>query len=174
LPGRRWVDGAVTDDLPAKRLARLYAVNHYIVSQANPLTLAMDGVENNIWLPQPMRNIMKFSTHEWLKTSEQFSRRYLRAVPDVGKAMSMFYSAIAQEYKGDINIAPSFNFFDPRKLLAQLPDEDIEMLVREGERSTWARLEQIRISSKIGQTLDHILDQHAEHDVTTTYKKRKA
>jgi hypothetical protein len=48
------------------------------------------------------------------------------------------------------------------------------MLVREGERSTWARLEQIRISSKIGQTLDHILDQHAEHDVTTTYKKRKA
>jgi len=88
--------------------------------------------------------------------------------------MSMFYSAIAQEYKGDINIAPSFNFFDPRKLLAQLPDEDIEMLVREGERSTWARLEQIRISSKIGQTLDHILDQHAEHDVTTTYKKRKA
>jgi len=174
LPGRRWVDGAVTDDLPAKRLARLYAVNHYIVSQANPLALAMDGVENNIWLPQPMRNIMKFSTHEWLKTSEQFSRRYLRAVPDVGKAMSMFYSAIAQEYKGDINIAPSFNFFDPRKLLAQLPDEDIEMLVREGERSTWARLEQIRISSKIGQTLDHILDQHAEHDITTTYKKRKA
>lgn len=172
LPGRRWVDGAVTDDLPAKRLARLYAVNHYIVSQANPLALAIDGLENNLWMPEPMRNIMRYSTHEWLKSGEQFSRRYLRAVPDVGKAMSMFYSAVAQDYKGDINISPSFNFFDPRKLLSQLPDEDIEMLVQEGQRSTWSKLEQIRISSKIGQTLDHILDEHAEHDVRTTYKTR--
>ena len=31
----------------AKRLARLYAVNHYIVSQANPVTLAMNSFDNN-------------------------------------------------------------------------------------------------------------------------------
>lgn len=36
MPSRKWVDGAVSDDLPAKRLARLYGVNHYIVSQTNP------------------------------------------------------------------------------------------------------------------------------------------
>lgn len=36
LPQRKWVDGSVSDDLPAKRLARLYGVNHYIVSQTNP------------------------------------------------------------------------------------------------------------------------------------------
>jgi predicted acylesterase/phospholipase RssA len=172
LPARRWVDGAVTDDLPAKRLARLYAVNHYIVSQANPLALAMGAAENYPLVPEPVKNIMRFSTHEWLKTSEQFSRRYLRAVPDVGKAMSMFYSVIAQDYKGDVNIAPSFSYFDPRKLLAQLGQHDIDMLVGEGERATWARLEQIRISSKIGKTLDQILDEHAEHDIRTIYKQR--
>ena len=172
LPNRRWVDGAVTDDLPAKRLARLYAVNHYIVSQANPLTLAMNSVEGNMFLPEPVRNVMKYSTHEWLKAGEQFSRRYLRAVPDVGKAMSMFYSVVAQDYKGDINIAPTFNYVDPRKLLAQLPEEEIESLMNQGERATWEKLEQIRICSKIGQTLDHILDQHAEHDITTTYRTR--
>jgi NTE family protein len=33
---RKWVDGSLSDDLPAKRLARLYGVNHYIVSQTNP------------------------------------------------------------------------------------------------------------------------------------------
>ena len=115
---------------------------------------------------------MKYSTSEWLKASEKFSRQYLRAVPDIGKAMSMFYSVVAQDYKGDINIAPSFNFFDPRKLLAQLPEDEILGLTFEGEKATWARLEQIRICSKIGQTLDHILDQHAEHDVTRTYKSR--
>lgn len=172
LPSRRWVDGAVTDDLPAKRLARLYAVNHYIVSQANPLVLAMGAAENNLFVPEPMKNIVRYSTHEWLKSGERFSRRYLRAIPDVGKAMSMFYSVVAQDYKGDINIAPSFSYFDPRKLLAQLDDEDIAMLSGEGERATWARLEQIRLSSKIGRTLDHILDEHTEHDVRTIYKTR--
>ena len=45
LPSRRWVDGSVSDDMPAKRLARLYGVNHYIVSQTNPhvLPFVTDG-----------------------------------------------------------------------------------------------------------------------------------
>jgi len=33
LPSRKWIDGSVVGDLPAKRLARLYGVNHFIVSQ---------------------------------------------------------------------------------------------------------------------------------------------
>jgi NTE family protein len=46
LPSRRWVDGSVSDDMPAKRLARLYGVNHYIVSQTNPhvLPFVTDGM----------------------------------------------------------------------------------------------------------------------------------
>ena len=39
LPSRKWIDGAFSDDLPAKRLARLYGVNHYIVSLTNPFVL---------------------------------------------------------------------------------------------------------------------------------------
>lgn len=173
LPGRRWVDGAVTDDLPAKRLARLYAVNHYIVSQANPLTLAIQATEKNLPIPEPVKNIMRFSSQEWLRTSERLSRQYLRAVPDIGKAMSMFYSVVAQDYEGDINILPSFGYVDPRKLLAQLSQEEIKHLMDEGERSTWQNLEQIRISSKIGATLDEILDDHLQHDVRRQYKTRK-
>ncbi|MGV0033612.1 MAG: DUF3336 domain-containing protein [Candidatus Azotimanducaceae bacterium WSBS_2022_MAG_OTU7] len=172
LPNRRWVDGSVTDDLPAKPLTRLYAVNHYIVSQANPLVLAMSVADGNPFLPEPMKNILRYSTHEWLKSGEKFSRQYLRAIPDVGKALSMFYSLVAQDYKGDINIAPSFTYFDPRKLLAQLSQEDMDFLTHEGEKSTWQRLEQIRLSSKVGQTLDVILDEHTGHNVKTSYKKR--
>ena len=41
LPGRRWVDGSVADDLPAKRLIkRLFGTNHYIVSMVNPIATA--------------------------------------------------------------------------------------------------------------------------------------
>ncbi|MFT4994928.1 MAG: TAG lipase/steryl ester hydrolase/phospholipase A2/LPA acyltransferase [Paraglaciecola sp.] len=173
LPNRRWVDGAVTDDLPAKRLARIYGVNHYIVSQANPMALALMTGEQYLPVPQVARNVMRVSTHEVLKGWEKFSRRYLRLVPDVGKAISMFNSVVAQDYKGDVNIVPSFNFVNPQKLLGQLTSKEIEELVLEGERSTWLRIEQIRICSKIGQKLDEILDHHADHNIKKFYKKRR-
>jgi len=39
LPSRKWVDGSMSNDLPSKRLARLYGVNHFIVSLTNPVVL---------------------------------------------------------------------------------------------------------------------------------------
>ncbi len=172
LPDRLWVDGAVTDDLPAKRLARLYGVNHYIVSQANPLSLAIMKGEDYLPVPDGVKNVVRLSTHEMLKSGEYFSRRYLRKMPKVGQAMSMFHSAVAQEYKGDINIVPSFSFVNPQKLLGQLSTEEINELVFEGERSTWPCLQQIKICTKIGHKLDDILDHHRDHDVQHLYKKR--
>jgi predicted acylesterase/phospholipase RssA len=172
LPDRRWVDGAVTDDLPAKRLARLYGVNHYIVSQANPLSLAIMKGEQYMPVSEGAKKVFRLSTHEMLKSGEKFSRRYLRKMPEVGKAMKMFYSVMAQDYKGDVNIAPNFNFVDPQKLLGQLTSTEIQELVIEGERSTWSQLEQIKICSKIGNKLDEILDNHSEHNIKRLYKKR--
>ena len=172
LPNRRWVDGSVTDDLPAKRLSRLYAVNHYIVSQANPLSLVMLSSDKLIPLPSSTKSIMRHATREMLKSSEQFSRKYLRQIPSAGQAMSMFHSLMAQDYTGDINIVPNLGFIDPQKLLAQLSTKEIEELVNEGERSTWPKLERIRISTKIGRTLDHILDNNPNHNIKKFYKKR--
>ncbi|MCB1646043.1 MAG: DUF3336 domain-containing protein [Pseudomonadales bacterium] len=172
LPSRRWVDGAVTDDLPAKRLARLYGVNHYIVSQANPLALALMSSDKYLPIPDISKSLMRHTTREVLKTSEKLSRRYLRDVPNVGQAMSMFYAVMAQDYQGDINIVPSFNYVDPQKLLARLSAKEIEELVTEGERSAWPQLDRIRICTKIGKTLDHIIDHHSEHNVKSFYKKR--
>jgi TAG lipase/steryl ester hydrolase/phospholipase A2/LPA acyltransferase len=172
LPNRRWVDGAVTDDLPAKRLSRLYGVNHYIVSQANPLALAIMRGEQYMPIPEGAKNVIRLSTHEFLKSGEKFSRRYLRKIPDVGKTMSMFYSVMAQDYKGDVNIVPNFNFVNPQKLLGQLTSTEIKELILEGERSTWPHIEQIKICSKIGQKLEQIQDHHSSHNVKRFYKKR--
>ncbi|WP_293749807.1 DUF3336 domain-containing protein [uncultured Paraglaciecola sp.] len=173
LPDRRWVDGAMTDDLPAKRLARLYGVNHYIVSQANPLALAIIKGEQYMPVSDGAKNVLRLSTHEILKSGEKFSRRYLRKIPEVGKTMNMFYSVMAQDYKGDVNIVPNFSFVDPQKLLGQLTSDEIQELVIEGERSTWPQLEQIKTCSKIGHKLDEILDHHSEHNIKRLYKKRR-
>jgi len=172
LPNRSWIDGAVTDDLPAKRLARLYGVNHYIVSQANPLSLMLLNYDKDLPVPQSLKNFWRSAGKELLRGSEAFSRRYLREWPEIIRTMNMFYSLSAQEYTGDITILPSFNFVDPQKLLGQLTMAEIEELVDEGERSTWAMLERIKIQSKIGRTLDVILDHHADHDVRKSYQSR--
>jgi TAG lipase/steryl ester hydrolase/phospholipase A2/LPA acyltransferase len=173
LPNRRWVDGAVTDDLPAKRLARLYGVNHYIVSQANPLALMIKKSDEYWFAPTGVKNVVRHAGREVLRSGEKFSRRYLSPWPGVSKAMNMFYSVAAQNYTGDVNITPSFSFVDPQKLLGHLTIKEMEELSGEGERSTWANLEQIRISSKVGKCLDMILDHHSDHDVKRIYKKRK-
>ncbi len=174
LPNRRWVDGAVTDDLPAKRLARLYGVNHYIVSQANPLALMIQKGDEYWFAPKSIKNVVRHAGREALRSGEELSRRYLSPWPGVSKAMNMFYSVAAQNYTGDVNIAPSFSFVDPQKLLGHLTLKEMEELAAEGERSTWANLEQIRISSKVGKCLDTILDHHSDHDVKRIYKKRKS
>ena len=172
LPDKRWVDGAVTDDLPAKRLARLYGVNHYIVSQANPFSLLLLK-SDELWPgPKAVKDVWRHASREWLRAGEQFSRRYLRPWPNVGKGLNIFYSLYAQEYTGDINIAPSFRLVDPRKILGHLKASEIEELYEEGRRATWPRLEQIRLATKIGRTLDVILDRHADRDVRRSYRKR--
>ena len=174
LPERRWIDGAVTDDLPAKRLARLYGVNHYIVSQANPLALAMMKSDSYWLAPRGVKEVVRKAGREWLRSGETFSRRYLRPWPEVSKAMNMFYTVATQDYTGDITIIPSFGFVDPQKLLGHLTIEEIQALVTEGQRATWPRLEQIRIATQIGKALDAILADHGNHDVRKTYKLRTA
>lgn len=172
LPDKRWVDGAVTDDLPAKRLARLYGVNHYIVSQANPFSLLLLK-SDELWPgPKAVKDLWRHASREWLRAGEQFSRRYLGPWPGIGKGLNIFYSLYAQEYTGDINIVPSFRLVDPRKVLGHLTASEIDELYEEGRRATWPRLEQIRIATQIGRILDVILDHHADHDVRKVYRKR--
>lgn len=124
-------------------------------------------------IPKSAKNIIRFSSHEFLKTGEQFSRRYLRKLPDIGKAMNMFYSVLAQDYEGDVNIVPSFSFVSPQKILGQLTTDEIKALVTDGERSTWPQLEQIRICSNISHKLEEIVDNHSNHNIKRFYKKSR-
>ena len=145
-------------------------MNHYIVSQANPLSLALLK-SDDLWPgPPAVKDVWRHAGREWLRASEKFSRRYLARVPEVGRALNIFYSLYAQEYTGDINITPSFRLVDPRKILGHLTAEEIEKLYVDGQRSTWPLVEQIRLTTQIGRTLDGILDHHRDHDVRKFYQ----
>lgn len=158
LPTRKWVDGSVHDDLPAKRLTRLYGVNHFVVSMVNPLVIP--------WIRDP-KTERGFSamisqqverwTKEIIRSGVSITQVFTRDMPRLNFILSMFSSIATQTYTGDINIIPAARLFDPRKLLSHPTQEEVMSFVEEGERATWPKLEMIRVCTKISRTLDRIL-----------------
>ena len=74
-------------------------------------------------------------------------------------------SVLNQDYVGDINILPTNRFFNPFKILAYLSVEEIRDLIASGERSTWPRMEMIRIQTRISRTLRRILQDYDEEHI---------
>ncbi len=170
LSDMRWIDGSVTDDLPAKRLGRLYGVNHFIASQTNPIILwtirnpnSDGGVFASLW------DMGSRASKEWFKATRDFSDRITRGFPNTNSALNMFHSVALQEYTADINIIPRYRFWDPRKLLAPLDRDEMSYLIAEGEIATWPQVEMIRNCCIISHALDGILED-IEGDVVGLYR----
>ncbi|PIE39598.1 MAG: patatin [Gammaproteobacteria bacterium] len=164
LPSRKWVDGSVSEDLPAKRLARLYGVNHYIVSQANPHILPfVSDREHSRGALNVVTRASRATLREWANAALTLSKRPLRGYPALQKMGNTFLSVINQSYVGDINIIPRQRFHNPTKILAHPQYKDVIRLVQAGERAAWPKLEMVRIQTRIGSRLVEILEE-LDHD----------
>ena len=178
LPSRKWVDGSITDDLPAKRLARLYGVNHYIVSQTNPLvTPFLSDNNTSSGAFTKLRNSGFQTARLWLNTGADLLQKPLSKAPLLNSAFNSMLSVINQNYRGDINIVPQAKFANPYKVLSNSSASEIEKLMLSGERAAWPHIEKIRIQTKIGITLDTILrDFEAQYvdSATVNYRRKSA
>ena len=158
LKSRRWVDGSISDDLPAKRLTRIYGVNHFIVSQVNPHVFPF--VTDTRRGSDPI-SIMKTAgsrtAREWLNAGATLFEKPLSWNPTLNRITNAGLSIINQDYVGDINILPDRLLFNPLKLLAHRSVEEVVELIAMGERVTWPKIEMIRIQTKIGRKLDRIV-----------------
>lgn len=166
LASRRWIDGSISDDLPAKRLSRMYGVNHFIVSMINPLVLPFLAPKSRQMRVVALAGSLgRGALREILHAQRNFGRRYTQGMPRVNLVVNSLHSLVNQEYTGDINITPSFRFFDMRKILSKLSDDELLELMQEGERSTWPHIETIRTTTKISRVLDDILDEYRHIEV---------
>jgi TAG lipase/steryl ester hydrolase/phospholipase A2/LPA acyltransferase len=158
LSNRKWVDGSVTHDLPAKRLARLYGVNHHIVSQANPLVTPFATDVKQLRNPiSSIRNATTSTMKAWLNANVEIMHKPLSYFPRLNSLANMTLSVINQDYTGDINIIRPTMFWSPAKILSDLKVDEIAELIQLGERTTWPKIEMVRTQTKISQTLDRIL-----------------
>lgn len=178
LPNRKWVDGSVTHDLPAKRLGRLYGVNHHIVSQANPLiTPFATDVKQQKTPISAIRNATTSTMKAWLNANVEIMQKPLSYFPRLNSMANMTLSVINQDYTGDINIIRPTMFWSPAKILSDLSVEEIGELIQLGERTTWPKIEMVRTQTKISQTLDRILFEYETelaHDHVVAMKRKIA
>jgi len=159
VASRQFVDGSVTNDLPARQLSRLYGVNHFITSQVNPIVLwslrdtdAEDTLFAKLWeiSTQAARQSMRATYPLSMKLTE-------RAYP-LNLFVRMAYGVATQDYTADINILPRRRAWNPAKLLSALSANETEFLIAEGEASTWPRIERIRNCTRVSRALDAVLE----------------
>jgi NTE family protein len=168
LPSRKWVDGSVAEDMPAKRLARLYGVNHYIVSQTAPhvLPFLADGKKRRDPLSQ-IREASVSTARAWVNAGASTIEKPLSLSPALTRMTNIALSVINQDYIGDINIIPSSRFYNPFKVLAYLSEKEIKELMFAGERAAWPKIEMIRIQTRISRCLGRIMavydEEHVRH-----------
>ena len=165
---RKWVDGSLSEDLPAKRLARLYGVNHYIVSQTNPYVIPfIDTTKRKTDAVSEVKYALIDTARAWINAGAAIFEKPLSLVPEVERLTNSALSVINQSYVGDITISPISKLHNPLKTLSWRTTDEIIGLIDEGERATWPRIERIRIQTRISRTLDPILrdyeEQHIEH-----------
>jgi predicted acylesterase/phospholipase RssA len=158
LPQHRWIDGSFSQDLPAKRLARMYGVNHFIVSQVMP------GLGRE---PGPRPLVYGILADAWLAAGKQLVRgslnaaqRYARVGSRSGAVMNAINGLIDQTFSGDINIFPPYGVASLAKLLKVLSEEELLEIFHAGECGTWPRLPAIATTTRIGRTLDRVLHRY--------------
>ncbi len=155
LPSRRWIDGSFSQDLPAKRLSRMYGVNHFIVSQVMP------GLGREPNLHPGIRKIASdasvAATKQVVRGWLDFIQRYATVGPRAGMALEALNALIDQQFTADINIFPSYGLSSLGMILKMLSVEEMSDLIRAGERATWPKIPSIGTTTRIGQTLDRIL-----------------
>lgn len=166
LPTRKWVDGSIADDLPAKRLQRLYSSNHYIVSMVNPVAIpflkndskrgALNGALGTLGVGMG-RELLNFYRGMVQDRSDTW--------PRFNMLMSSVHALMDQEYSGDINIVPKFSWYNPAKLLSHLSEKDLIALMQGGELSTYPAVEAIRTCTKISRTMEEILNRFEQGDL---------
>ncbi|MCZ6830432.1 MAG: DUF3336 domain-containing protein, partial [Gammaproteobacteria bacterium] len=152
------------DDLPAKRLGRLYSTNHTIVSMVNPIALPF--LQNG----RPRSGLLAGVGKIWIELARGALNSYRTQVqhysewPRFNMLVNSVHSLLDQDYHGDINIVPGFSWYNPVKILSHLSEDELMALMREGERSTWPQMAAIENCTKISRALDNILERYERRD----------
>ncbi len=154
IPNRRFADGSIMADLPFDRLARLYGVNHSIVSQTNPLSVLFQVSgkrETSGLLELSLRYAAKVAKINSIYAFDILEGAISHKAIKLG--IHKIRSIVDQQYLGDINILPASTITNIKQLALNPSLEGLTELLENGERATWPQLDIIKRNTIISKTL---------------------
>jgi TAG lipase/steryl ester hydrolase/phospholipase A2/LPA acyltransferase len=155
---QRWIDGSVDNDLPMTRLAEMFNVNHFIVSQVNPHVVP--------FLVKDEEAITKDANSEgsgpgWVYTLTNLAKdealHRMQVLAELGifpNMVSKCRSVLSQKYSGDITILPEIDYKDFPRILKNPTSDFMVQACLCGERATWPKLSRIRNHCAVELELD--------------------
>ncbi|KAJ6256873.1 Lipase [Drechslerella dactyloides] len=163
---QKWIDGSIDNDLPMTRLAEMFNVNHFIVSQVNPHVVPFLEKEPSRPLSSQSSGSQGNTYEGWKSTIVSLAMgealHRINVLAEMGiftTSLTKAKSILSQKYAGDITIFPEVPVADLQKLIRNpTPEFMIEASLR-GEKATWPRLSRIRNCCAIELALDRCIHQ---------------
>lgn len=159
---QRWIDGSVDNDIPTTRLAEMFNVNHFIVSQVNPHVVpflvkeeegiakeALDATSTIHSGPTWLGSLSHLAKAEALHRMHTLSE--LGILPNL---LTKTVSVLSQKYSGDITIFPEILYSDFPRMLSNPTREFMHQAMLSGERATWPKMSIIKNHCAIELALD--------------------
>ena len=159
---QRWIDGSVDNDIPMTRLAEMFNVNHFIVSQVNPHVVPFlikdeDAIEEEV----RQSTSTGLTGPTWLNTFSHLAKgealHRMHTLADMGifpNVLTKTISVLSQKYSGDITIFPEISYADFPRMLSNPTKAFMQQAMLSGERATWPRLSVIKNHCAIELALD--------------------
>lgn len=162
---QRWVDGSVDNDLPMTRLAEMFNVNHFVVSQVNPHVVPFLSKDDRLYSSYDSSRPQLFTASQdnpdWLYTLTALAKdealHRLHFMTELGifpNMLTKLRTILSQKYSGDINIVPEFSIQDLPRILKNPSVDFMKRACLAGERATWPKLSRIRDRCKIELAID--------------------
>lgn len=159
---QRWIDGSVDNDIPMTRLAEMFNVNHFIVSQVNPHVVpflvkeeegiakeALDATSTLHTGPTWIGSLSHLAKGEVLHRMHTLAE--LGILPNL---LTKTVSVLSQKYSGDITILPEISYADFPRMLSNPTREFMHQAMLSGEKATWPKMSIIKNHCAIELALD--------------------
>ena len=141
------------------RLAEMFNVNHFIVSQVNPHVVPFIARDEEAITKDA--NSVKDSGPGWIYKLTNLAKNEalhrMQVLSELGifpNLVTKARSVLSQKYSGDITILPEIDYRDFPKMLKNPTAEFMVTTCLSGERATWPKLSRIRNRCAIELELD--------------------
>jgi TAG lipase/steryl ester hydrolase/phospholipase A2/LPA acyltransferase len=148
------------------RLAEMFNVNHFIVSQVNPHVVPFLAREEEIVGAEAQQNPAVTARSTWIHNLANLAKgealHRLHVLSELGvfpNYVGKVRSVLHQRYSGDITILPTITYAQFPRVLSNPTTEYMLNCLLTGERATWPKLSRIQNHLAIELALDETVRQ---------------